>query len=85
MRCKTRKNVRILNLVIIPVKHGKGREREKEGQAPMISLALGIPSIKEELLFESKESKTVQNKLYMWPPIHKIYLFICIINKQKRR
>lgn len=38
----------ILKLVIIPMKNGKGREWEKEGQTPMISLALGIPSIKEE-------------------------------------
>lgn len=75
MRCKIREKVSILNLVIIPMKHGKGREWEKEGQVPMISLALGIPSIKEELLFESKESKTVKSKSYMWPPIHKIYLF----------
>lgn len=76
MRRKTREKVSILKLVIIPIKNGKGREWKKEGQAPMISLALGIPIIKEEeLLFKSKESKTVKNKSYMWQPIHKIYLF----------
>lgn len=71
MRCKTREKVSILKLVIIPMKNGKGREWKKEGRAPMISLALGILSIKEEELL-SKESKTVQNKSYMWQPIHKI-------------
>lgn len=76
-----KKKVSILSLVIIPMKHWKGKEREKEGQAPMISLALGIPSIKEELLFESKSQRQYKINHTCGHQFIKSTCFISIINK----